>query len=67
MKKLYKRFEEIERLIRRGYITLSEGNDMMLQAIREEHETFDWEGPEEWDSMKAYHKMYLILAKLTRD
>lgn len=67
MKKLYKRFDEIERLIRRGYITISEGNGMMLQAIREEHETFDWDSPEEWDSNKAYHKMYLILAKLTRD
>ena len=67
MKKLYKRFEEIERLIRRGYITLSEGNGMMLQAIREEHEVFDWDSLEEWDSNKAYHKMYLILAKLTRD
>jgi hypothetical protein len=67
MKKLYKRFEEIERLIRRGYITISEGNGMMLQAIREEYERFDLEGPEEWDSNKAYHKMYLILAKITRD
>lgn len=67
MKKLYKRFEEIERLIRRGYITLSEGNEMMLKAIREEHEAHDWDSLEEWDSNKAYHKMYLILAKLTRD
>jgi hypothetical protein len=54
-------------MIRRGYITISEGNEMMLQAIHEEHERFNWEGPEEWDSNKAYHKMYLILAKLTRD
>lgn len=67
MKKLYKRFEEIESVIKRGMVTLSEGNGMMLQAIREEHEKFDWEGLEEWDSNKAYHKMYLILAKLTRD
>lgn len=67
MKKLYKRFEEIERLIRRGHITLSEGNEMMIRAIREEYEAFDFESPEEWDSNKAYHKMYLILAKLTRD
>lgn len=65
MKRLYKRFDEIERLIRRGLVTLSDGNEMMLQAFREEYE--NWEGLEEWDSNKAYHKMYLILAKLTRD
>lgn len=67
MKQLYKRFDEIERMIRCGHVTIREGNEMMLQAIREEHEKIDWEGPEEWDSNKAYHKMYLILAKLTRE
>lgn len=65
MKRLYKRFDEIERLIRRGLVTLSDGNEMMLQAFREEYE--NWEGREDWDSNKACHKMYLTLAKLTRD
>lgn len=65
MKNLYKRFDEIEKLIRRGLVTLSDGNEMMLQAFREEYE--NWQGREEWDTNKAYHKMYLILAKLTRD
>ena len=67
MTKLYKKFEEIESMMKRGLVTLSEGNGMMLQAIREEHEAHDWDSLEEWDSNKAYHKMYLILAKLTRD
>lgn len=65
MKRLYKRFDEIEKLIRGGVVTVGEGNAMMLQAIREEYEKFDWDGPEEWDSNRAYHKAYLILANLT--
>lgn len=67
MKDLNKWFKYIETLMRRGQITISEGNSMMLQAIREECEKAYRGEIEEWDTNKAYHKMYLTLAKLTRD
>lgn len=70
MKKLYKRFEEIEGYAHKGLLTIKEANDLMLEAIEKYYSEYlmsddvtGWN----WDSMKAYHKMYLILAKLTRD
>lgn len=73
MNKLYKRFAHIENMMMRGLITVKDGNELMLNAIKEEFDEYcdknlNGSGTNyEWDSMKAYHKMYLILAKLTRD
>lgn len=68
MKRLYKRFDEIEAMIRRGLITLREGNELMINAIHQAADDWSAAGcPGEWDTQRAYHKMYLILAKLTRD
>lgn len=67
MKALYNRFREIETLMRRGLITLQEGNERMIRAIEAERdrvcEAPDWQT---WDSLKAYHRMYMILADLTK-
>ncbi len=57
MKELYTKLEYLERQIKRGYITLAEGNRLMIEAI---------DSAENVNSLKAYHKMYMILANLTK-
>ena len=67
MKELYKELYRIERTARRGLITLKECNEWMLKVIESYHDRFllgeDIEG---WDTMKAYHSMYLRLARLSK-
>ena len=67
MNELYKELHIIECSARRGLITLKECNEWMLKAIESYHDRFllgeDIKG---WDTMKAYHSMYLRLARLSK-
>lgn len=66
MKQLYERFSEIERMARRGYITLEEANALMIEAIEKSWDGYILGDGHEVDQMKAYHRMYAILHKLTK-
>ena len=66
MKQLYERFSEIERMMTRGYITLKEGNALMIEAIEKARDGYILGDGHEVDQMKAYHRMYAILYKLTK-
>ena len=66
MKQLYERFSEIERMARRGYITLKEANALMIEAIEKACDGYILGDGHEVDQMKAYHRMYAILHKLTK-
>ena len=66
MKQLYGRFKEIEHMATRGHITLKEANALMIEAIEKAWDGYILGDGHEVDQMKAYHKMYLILARLTR-
>lgn len=67
MKELYKELYRIERATRRGLITLKECNEWMLRVIESYHDRFlSGEDIEGWDTMKAYHSMYLRLARLSK-
>jgi len=68
MKELYTKLEKIERQITRGYITLAEGNRLMIDAIDNSiSESYVNENAPTIDSIKAYHKMYMILFNLTKN
>ena len=68
MKELYSKLENIERQIKRGYITLAEGNRLMIDAIDNSiSEYYTSEYAPTIDSVKAYHKMYQILFNLTKN
>lgn len=67
MKELYARFERIEFMARRGQITIGEANRLMMEAIEAASEDYLLRDGKQIDSMKAYHKMYIILSKLTRE
>lgn len=65
-KKLYAEFKRLDDIARRGFITLSECNNEMMKTIdefmcKENYDDFQTL----FDHMKAYHKMYLILSKLS--
>ena len=67
MKELYKELYLIERSARRGLITLKECNEWMLKTIERYHDSFlTGNGPDDWDTMKAYHSMYLRLVRLSK-
>lgn len=66
MKQLYERFSEIERMMTRGYITLKEGNALMIDAIEKAWDGYTLGDGSEVDQMKAYHRMYAILHRLTK-
>lgn len=66
MKQLYERFSEIERMMTRGYITLKEGNALMIDAIEKAWDGYTLGDESEVDQMKAYHRMYTILHRLTK-
>ena len=67
MKELYAKLEKIERETKRGYITISEANKLMMEEIDKSITNFyNDEYAPTIDSMKAYHKMYMILANLTK-
>ena len=59
MKDLYKELYRIERVARRGLITLKECNEEMLKTIESYHDSIlTGNGPDDWDTMKAYHSMW---------
>lgn len=66
MKQLYERFSEIERMMARGYITLKEGNALMIEATEKAWDGYILGDAHEVDQMKAYHRMYAILHRLTK-
>lgn len=67
MKELYKDFYKIESYARKGMITLKECNQAMLDAIEKHHDAFLVDDdPQSWDSMKAYHSMYMRLSRLSK-
>lgn len=66
MKQLYERFSEIERMMTRGYITLKEGNALMIDAIEKAWDGYTLGDGSEVDQIKAYHRMYTILHRLTK-
>ena len=67
MKELYKDFDNIESYARKGLITLKECNQAMIDAIEKNHDAFLVDdNPQSWDSMKAYHSMYMRLSRLTK-
>ncbi len=68
IKSMNYQFNRIEEMARRGLITLREANERMIDEIDIARENWRMNDcPGEWDTQTAYHKMYLILAKLTRD
>lgn len=66
MKQIYERFSEIERMMTRGYITLKEGNALMIDAIEKAWDGYTLGDGSEVDQIKAYHRMYTILHRLTK-
>ena len=67
MNELYKELYWVERATRRGLITLRDCNLKMLEIIEQYHERYlSGDMPEDWDTMKAYHSMYLRLARLSK-
>lgn len=66
MKELYARFDRIEMMTRRGQITIGEANRLMMDAIEAATDNYLLRDGNRIDSMKAYHKMYIILSKLTK-
>ena len=66
MKQLYERFSEIERMMARGHITLKEGNALMIEAIERTWDGYIPGDGHEVDQMKAYHRMYAILHRMTK-
>ena len=53
-------------MMARGYITLKEGNALMIEAIEKAWDGYILGDGHEVDQMKAYHRMYAILHRLTK-
>ena len=64
LKQLYDTFCKIERMANAGQITIKEANALMVEAIEREAEPHGLQAHDL--KLKAYHKAYTILARLTK-